>query len=237
MRAPIRGRSIGNTRMYQPAAFAVTDPVEIEAVLRGLRLGCLVTHDEAGLCATHMPFLYDAERRVLTGHLARANPHWRRAGETTALAIFQGPDAYVSPSWYPSKRQHGRVVPTWNYETAHIHGRLSWRHETDWLIAQVSALSAHHEASRAAPWAVSDAPEDYIRNLTAAIVGLELTIERVEVTRKLSQNRPEADRLGVIAGLAESPAESEREVAAIMAGSRPTKDLPDSGRWGGLTHM
>lgn len=208
--------------MYQPAAFAVTDPAEIEAVLLRLRLGCLVTHDEAGLCATHMPFLYDAKRQVLTGHLARANPHWQRAGAAPALAIFQGPDAYISPSWYASKRQHGRVVPTWNYEVAHVHGHLTWRHETEWLIAQVSALTDHHETARDAPWAVSDAPEDYVRNLTAAIVGLELSIERVEVTRKLSQNRPEADRTGVIDGLGASTVESERALAAVIPDPRRT---------------
>jgi transcriptional regulator len=207
--------------MYQPTAFAVTDPDEIEAVLRGLRLGCLVTHDVAGLCATHMPFLYDRGRRALTGHLARANPHWTRAGGAVGLAIFQGADAYVSPSWYPSKKQHGRVVPTWNYEAAHIHGRLTWRHEADWLLAQVSALSDHHEASRAAPWAVSDAPEDYIRKLTGAIVGVELTIERVEVTRKLSQNRTPADRSGVAAGLAAGERPSDAAVAALMTDADP----------------
>jgi transcriptional regulator len=207
--------------MYQPTAFAVTDTGEIEAVLANVRLGCLVTHDAEGLCATHMPFLYDAGRRVLTGHLARANPHWSRAGDTAALAIFQGPDAYVSPSFYPSKREHGRVVPTWNYETAHVHGRLTWRHEADWLIAQVSALSDHHEASRAVPWAVSDAPEDYVRKLASAIVGVELAIERVEVTRKLSQNRPEPDRMGVVAGLLASESATDRQIAqAVECASR-----------------
>jgi len=202
--------------MYQPTAFAVIDPAEIEAALRALRFGCLVTHDAEGLCATHLPFLHDAEQRMLTGHIARANPHWTRAGEGAALAIFQGPDAYVSPSFYPSKREHGRVVPTWNYEAVHVHGRLCWRHEPEWLIAQVSALSDRQERGRPAPWAVSDAPEDYIRKLAGAIVGLELRIERVEVTRKLSQNRSEADRKGVIAGLEESAAETDRAVAAAM---------------------
>jgi transcriptional regulator len=153
--------------------------------------------------------------------LARANLHWTRAGGAVGLAIFQGADAYVSPSWYPSKKQHGRVVPTWNYEAAHIHGRLTWRHEADWLLAQVSALSDHHEASRAAPWAVSDAPEDYIRKLTGAIVGVELTIERVEVTRKLSQNRTPADRSGVAAGLAAGERPSDAAVAALMTDADP----------------
>lgn len=207
--------------MYLPDAFAVTDPAQIEAALQSLRFGCLVTHDPAGLFATHMPFLYDAERRVLAGHMARPNPQWERAGDAQALAIFQGPEAYISPSWYPSKARHGRVVPTWNYEAVQVHGRLSWRHEVDWLVAHVTALTDRQEASRPEPWAVSDAPADYIRGLTAGIVGLELAIERVEVKRKLSQNRSEPDRQGVIAGLSASSAEADRRVAAAMMG--PTK--------------
>jgi len=207
--------------MYQPTAFAVTDPAEIEAVLATLRLGCLVTHGFDGFCATHMPFHYEPARRLLTGHIARANPHWARAGDTMGLALFQDADAYVSPSWYPSKQQHGKVVPTWNYVAVHVHGRLTWRHEADWLIAQVSALSDKHEATRPAPWAVSDAPEDYIRNLAGAIVGIELAIDRVEVTRKLSQNRSASDRSGVIAGLADSPRDTDRALASLMTDANP----------------
>lgn len=203
--------------MYAPHQFAVTDEAEIEAVLRALRLGCLTTwSSEAGLQATHMPFLYDAGRRTLNAHMARANPHWQRAGEGAALAIFQGLNAYISPSWYPSKRQHGKVVPTWNYEAIHVRGRIQWREEPDWLVAHVTALSDRHEASRAEPWAVSDAPADYIRNLSAAIVGLDMEIEQVEVKRKLSQNRPRPDQLGVIAGLSASEIESDHAVAAAM---------------------
>lgn len=164
-----------------------------------------------------MPFLYDAERRVLSGHIARPNPQWERAGDGEALAIFQGPEAYITPSWYPSKAQHGRVVPTWNYEAAHVYGRLSWRHEADWLVAHVSALTDRQESSRPEPWAASDAPADYIRGLTGGIVGLELAIARVELKRKLSQNRSEPDRRGVIAGLSASPSETDRSVAAMMA--------------------
>jgi transcriptional regulator len=207
--------------MYAPNHFVVTDEAEIDAVLRSLRLGCLTTCDaEAGLQATHMPFLYDAERRALNAHVARANPHWRSAGDTAGLVIFQGVNAYVSPSWYPSKHQHGRVVPTWNYEAVHVRGRVSWRHEADWLVAHVSALSDRHEAGRAVPWAVSDAPADYIQGLAAGIVGLELAIEQVEVTRKMSQNRSSTDRLGVIAGLSASEAESDRAIAAAMQASQ-----------------
>ena len=206
--------------MYVPDAFAVTDEAQIEEALRSLRFGCLVTHDSGGLFATHMPFLYDAERRCLTGHMARANPHWERAGETTALAVFQGAEAYISPSWYPSKAEHGRVVPTWNYEAVHVYGRLAWRHDADWLVPHVTALTLRQEASRAEPWAVSDAPADYVRTLARGIVGLELAIDRVEAKRKLSQNRSEQDQSGVIAGLSASDQESDRTLAAAMSARR-----------------
>jgi transcriptional regulator len=202
--------------MYAPHQFSVTDSAEIEAALAAVRLGCLVTHDAEGLTATHMPFLYDHARHVLTGHIARANPHWRRAGDADALAIFQGPNAYISPSWYQAKQETGRVVPTWNYEAIHVHGRAAWTLDPEWLIAQVSALSDRHEASRDQPWAVSDAPADYIRRMADGIVGLELSIERVEVTRKMSQNRPAADQAAVVGGLSSSPAESDRAMAEAM---------------------
>jgi transcriptional regulator len=202
--------------MYTPSAFAVTDPDEVEAVLRAARFGCLVTHDAAGLFATHMPFLYDPERRVLTGHIARPNPHWERAGDGEALVIFQGPEAYVSPSAYPSKAEHGRVVPTWNYEAAHVYGRLTWRHDVDGLIDHVGALTDREEAGSPAPWSTDDAPMDFIHALARGVVGLELAIERVEVKRKLSQNRPEPDRLGVIDALSASDDPGDRATARAM---------------------
>jgi transcriptional regulator len=203
--------------MYLPTAFAVTDPADIEAALRSQSFGCLVTGGAEGLFATHMPFLYDVDARRLTGHMARPNPHWERPCKGEALVIFQGPQAYVSPSWYPSKQRNSRVVPTWNYEAVHVYGALSWRQEVDWLAAHVGALTDRHEAGRAEPWAVSDAPAEFIRGLASNIVGLELAISRIEVKRKLSQNRSEADRLGVIVGLETSPIETDRQVAAAMA--------------------
>jgi transcriptional regulator len=203
--------------MYLPAAFAVSDPDEIEMALERQSFGCLVTGDGDGLFATHMPFLYDTAARRLTGHMARPNPHRQRAGEGEALVIFQGPQAYVSPGFYPSKQQNPRVVPTWNYEAVHVYGRLNWHEDADWLVAHVTALTERQESGRAEPWAVSDAPADFIRGLAAGIVGVELEISRVEAKRKLSQNRSAADRLGVIAGLEASPVATDRELAAAMA--------------------
>ena len=203
--------------MYIPDAFAVTDPAEIAALLGGARLAVLVTHGAEGLFATHLPLIHDAAAGTLNGHMARTNPHRARAGDGEALVIVQGVEAYVSPSFYPAKAEHGRVVPTWNYEVVHVHGRLTWHEEADWLHANVAALTDRFEAGREPPWALADAPESYVAGMLRAIVGVELAITRVEAKRKLSQNRGEADRAGVIEGLAASPREGDRAVAAAMA--------------------
>ena len=202
--------------MYQKDIFAVTEAAEIDAILGAARLGCLITHGPKGLFATHMPFVYDVERRSLAGHIARENPHPELAGDEEALIIFQGLDAYVSPSWYPSKVKHGRVVPTWNYEVAHVYGRLTWRREASWLRPHLAQLTDRFEAPRAQPWAVDDAPGDYLERMMAGVVGVELAITRVEAKRKLSQNRPDVDRLGVIAGLSDSDHPTERAMAELM---------------------
>lgn len=143
--------------MYAPVAFRVEDPVEIAAMLVEIRLALLVTTGPEGLSASHLPFMYEPERNRLVGHLARANPHRALAGEGEALAIVPGPEAYVSPAWYPSKAEHGRVVPTWNYTAVHIHGRLSWIEDAEHLRELVGELTERMEAGRPAPWAVSDA--------------------------------------------------------------------------------
>lgn len=187
--------------MYAPDAFAVTDAVEVEGMLNRAPLGCLVTQGPDGLFASHLPFVHDRGSGTLAGHLARANPHRSAACDGEALVIFQGPNAYVTPSWYPSKAAHGRVVPTWNYEAVHVYGEIVWREDADWLRANVEALTRRFEAGRSIPWSVEDAPVAYVDRLIAGVVGVELRIMRVEAKRKLSQNRPQADREGVIAGL------------------------------------
>jgi transcriptional regulator len=199
-----------------PEAFAVTEEAERADLLERLAFGCLVTHGPDGLFASHLPFVYDAKRKVLAGHLARANPHQSRAGEAEALVIFQGANAYVSPSWYPSKVKHGRVVPTWNYEVVHVRGRLSWREDPAWLRGHLNALTDRFEASRAKPWAVADAPEDYLERMIGGIVGLEIATEDIQAKRKLSQNRDDPDRFGVIAGLSASDSATDRDVATAM---------------------
>ncbi len=203
--------------MYVPPAFREDDRQILHEVMRGARLSSLVTATAEGLIATPLPLLLDeaeGERGVLYGHVARANPQWQKQPLGEALAIFMGPDAYVTPSWYPSKAEHGKVVPTWNYSAVHAYGPVEFFTDEDRLLAVVTRLTQLHEAPREAPWAVSDAPGDFIKAQLRGIVGLRLPIARLEGKRKLSQNRNAADRAGVARGLAESDRPMERLVAS-----------------------
>jgi transcriptional regulator len=191
--------------MYIPAHFA-PDEATVTELLRRHGAADLVTLTAEGLVATMLPFVYvpDAgEHGALHGHLARNNAQWKLPARGEALAIVRGPDAYITPSWYTSKAEHGRVVPTWNYVTAHVYGRLVIRDDPDWTENLVRRLTAKHEAGRAHPWSVDDAPRAFIEGQLRAIVGVELAITRIEAKAKLSQNRPAADVAGVIAGLRE----------------------------------
>jgi transcriptional regulator len=200
--------------MYNPASFAETRPEILEAAMAAHPLATLVTIGSNGLEASHIPLLHyrtETGPGVLRGHLARANPQWRdHLPLNEALAIFSGPQHYVSPAWYPSKQEHGKVVPTWNYVVVHAHGSLRVRNEPEWLLENVCALSDVHESEREVPWRVADAPPEFIQNLLKAIVGVELTINRLEGKWKVSQNRPIADREGVVRSLEtlDSPAAS-----------------------------
>jgi transcriptional regulator len=163
----------------------------------------LITITPHGLVATMLPFVYDAsvgDRGALLGHVARNNDQWRLPLLGEALVIVRGPDGYVSPGWYASKAEHARVVPTWNYVTAHVYGELVVHDDPDWLRQLVGRLTVKHEAPQTQPWAVTDAPASYVAGQLRAIVGLEVRISRIEAKAKLSQNRPEADVAGVIEG-------------------------------------
>lgn len=205
--------------MYVPPAFREDDLAALHATIRQARLATLVTATDEGLVATPLPLLLAPEEGpygTLHGHLARANPHWRLPPKGDAMALLMGPDAYVSPSWYAAKREHGKVVPTWSYVAVHAYGPAELYDDPDRLLAVVTRLTDLHERSRAEPWAVGDAPQPFVRAQLKAIVGLRLPIARIEGKRKMSQNRSAADRAGVAAGLAASGRASERAVAALI---------------------
>jgi transcriptional regulator len=191
--------------MYIPAQFAA-DEEAVRHLLHHAGAADLITVTEQGLCASMLPLVYDPDagpHGTLLGHLARNNEQWRLPAQGEALVIVRGPDAYITPSWYASKTEHGRVVPTWNYITAHVYGELQVHDDPVWLDAQVRRLTAQHEAGRAEPWSVDDAPAAYVAGQLRAIVGLEIRIARVQAKFKLSQNRPAADIDGVVEGLRE----------------------------------
>ena len=188
--------------MYVPAHFSAGD-TEVRELLAGCDTADLVTSTPRGLVATFLPVLYDpsaGEHGALLAHVARNNDQWREPAAGESLFIVHGPDAYVSPSWYPSKREHGRAVPTWNYLTAHVYGRLVVHDDPAWVESMVRRLTDRHEGRRDRGWSVDDAPAAFIAGQLRAIVGLELVISRVEAKAKLSQNRPDADRAGVVEG-------------------------------------
>ncbi|MCG6577206.1 FMN-binding negative transcriptional regulator [Pseudomonas sp. AF32] len=213
--------------MYNPKAFAVEELTQLQHMIGECRLAVLVTQGEQGLQASHLPLLLDPQQGpngTLYGHLARANPQWRdlEAG-AEALVIFAGADAYVSPAFYPGKAEHGKVVPTWNYLAVHAYGTAEVFSDAHRLRNLVSALTDRHEAGRAQPWKVDDAPPDYIDSMLKAIVGFALPIQRLEGKRKLSQNRTPADAAGVRNGLAASPDPQDQALSRLMP-APPTEE-------------
>ncbi|HET7551891.1 MAG TPA: FMN-binding negative transcriptional regulator [Gemmatimonadaceae bacterium] len=213
--------------MYIPSTFAECDLPTLHAFVEANPLATLVTNSPAdGLFATHLPLVLDrgtGSLGTLVGHLARANPHARHvsAGPMPCLAIFTGPQAYITPEWYLTKQQTGRVVPTWNYVAVHASGELRLRDDPAFLREHLEALTRQHEANRAPGWQVSDAPADYIERQMKAIVGVEIAIDRLEGKWKMSQNRPAPDIEGVIQGLEASGTAQNQAVAAIVRARRP----------------
>ncbi len=204
--------------MYQPAHFREDDPAVQHALIRAHPAGLLVTHGTAGLEANLIPFVLDAgagPKGTLKGHLARPNPQWRNADPSAeALVVFQGPEAYITPSWYATKAETGKVVPTWNYAIVQVRGRMRAIDDRDWLRDQIEALTRSQEDKRDAPWHVGDAPAAYVDAMIRGIVGIEIEIAGIEGKWKASQNRPAEDRSGVVAGLRGEASDA----AAAMAG-------------------
>lgn len=202
--------------MYVPPHFREDHTDILHQFIRCTGLATLVTLTKDGLIASHVPMLLEPEPApygTLIGHLAGPNPQARGAiGE--ALTIFLGPDAYITPSWYETKRKTGKVVPTWNYAAVHAAGPISFFDDRPRLLDVVTRLTQRHESDRPAPWAVSDAPEDFIQSMLRGIVGFTIPIARLEGKWKMSQNRPQADRAGVVAGL---QADDQHDVATLVA--------------------
>ena len=216
--------------MYLPAHFNETRPEVMHALMRAHPLCTLVTQCGSGLAANHVPVQTLDEPKPLgciRGHIARANPLWRDyQPETQALAIFQGPQVYISPSFYPSKATTGEVVPTWNYAVVHASGTVRFIQDAGWLRDFVAGLTATHEAPRTQPWKIDDAPAPYIDKMLSLIVGFEFSIATLSGKWKVSQNRSQADQQGVIRNLQNADDADSRELAATLAALAPEPESP-----------
>ena len=218
--------------MYCPRPFREDRLSALHALVRSHSLGAWTCWADNRLVVNHVPFLLAeeaGESGTLVGHVARGNPVWKSIangdpdgarggvpGAVPSVVVFQGPQTYITPSWYPSKQVHGKVVPTWNYAVVHAHGRPRVIEDKAWLLAHVEQLSDTHEAERESPWRVSDAPQNYIDKMLDGIVGIEIPIQTLEGRWKVSQNKPPADKSGVAGGLSESPDAVAREMATLV---------------------
>ncbi|RDS85593.1 FMN-binding negative transcriptional regulator [Dyella psychrodurans] len=200
--------------MYLPKSFHETRLDVLHALIRAYPFGTVVMHGDGGLAANHLPFEL-ASDTMLHGHVARGN-ELANADGASVLVIFQAADGYISPNWYPSKHETGREVPTWNYAVVHVHGRLRVTDDKAWLRQLLEKLTDRHEANQPTPWHVSDAPEDHIESMLRHIVGIEISIDRIEGKFKLSQNHPDANRAGVLKGLSERNSRRDSELLELM---------------------
>jgi len=211
--------------MYLPSHFEECRPEVLQSLMRTHPLATLVTLTSTGLVANHIPLQLQpgaAGLGILRGHVARANPLWSDLVDgIEALAIFQGPDHYISPTWYPSKQEHGKVVPTWNYCTVHAYGALRVHQELGWIRTQVEALTAWQEASQPQPWSVADAPPEFVDSMLRQIVGIEIAITRLVGKWKVSQNQPASNRAGVAAALANGGDADAGAMAALIRENPP----------------
>lgn len=206
--------------MYGATHFEKSDSSVLHDLIRKHSLGIWTTWVDGELIVNHVPFLLDdtrGARGTLVGHVARGNPIWKNIGRgAPSVVVFQGPQTYITPSWYPSKHAHGKAVPTWNYAVVHAHGEPIAIEDKDWLLAHVSQLSDTHEAEQALPWRVADAPRDYVDKMLRAIVGIEIPIQALTGKWKVSQNKPAADKLGAIAGLTARADTASKEMAILI---------------------
>ncbi|MCC0044332.1 MAG: FMN-binding negative transcriptional regulator [Brucellaceae bacterium] len=203
--------------MYMPSSAREERRDVLIAAMRDIQFAALVSSGPEGLHATHLPILLreEGDDLLIEAHVAKGNPHWKLAGAPT-LAIFQGPQAYIHPGWYESKKEHGRVVPTWTYIAVHAHGSIEAFDAQEELLDHVGRLTSQNEEKRAEPWAVTDAPEKYLDAMTRAIVGIRMRVERIEGSWKLNQHKSDADRAGVVSGLAAEERAGAQAISAQM---------------------
>jgi transcriptional regulator len=208
--------------MYLPAQFEESRTEVLRALMSEHPFATLVTLGDEGLTANHLPLHLEPEIGAfgaLQGHVARANPVWQKAADTDVLVIFHGPQVYVTPSWYETKREHGKAVPTWNYVVVHVRGRLRAIDDPIWVREQLEMLVTHHEDGFDEPWEIDDAPPDYIDKMLGAIVGIEIVISELRGKWKISQNQPPANRAGVVAGLHEQGTDDALQMADLVEGT------------------
>jgi len=207
--------------MYQPKSFRQDNVDEMKAMMKAYPLATLVTTGQHGLEANHIPLILKevaTGEHVLWGHMAKANPLWQELDDSASvLAIFHGPNGYVSPNYYPTKQEHGKVVPTWNYVAVHVRGQLAFIHEDHWKLEMLNNLTAQHESQQKDPWSVNDAPKEFTQSLLGAIVGFEIRVTAIDGKWKAGQNQPHKNRKGTIDGLSVSPNQADIKMAEVMS--------------------
>ncbi|MEM0910762.1 MAG: FMN-binding negative transcriptional regulator [Pseudomonadota bacterium] len=204
--------------MYIPPKFKQTDTAQLYSLIQKYPFATMVTHSEAGLDAIHLPLLLrkEGESHQLVGHIAKANPVWKSCDGQPTLIVFNGPEHYVSPNYYPTKKENGRAVPTWNYAVVHVKGTIQCRHDKEWLQDVINELTNTSEQAQISPWAMDDAPDNYIDKLLQAVVGIEVSIEDIQGKWKLSQNQPDINRAGVYEGLSKNTDDKAKKMAELV---------------------
>ena len=205
--------------MHIPKKFEQQDPDQLAGIIREYPFANLVTHSDSGLNVNHVPFVLDQSdgKQLLKGHIARVNPLWKNVdNHSEVLVVFNGPNCYVSPNYYPTKKEHGKAVPTWNYITVHVKGNMSFIHDERWNLDMLNSLTSQYEAGRPDPWSVTDAPEVYTQRMIRGIVGLEIAVSSITGQWKVSQNQPDENIQGVIGGLSQESNSDAQKIAELV---------------------
>ncbi len=205
--------------MHVPKKFQQNDPSHLKGIIQQYPFGTLITHSDTGLEANHIPFILNQSdgKDVLQAHLAKVNPLWQNVQDNSdVLVVFHGPNCYVSPNYYPTKKETSKAVPTWNYIAVHVKGVMSFKHDAEWNLEMIDQLTMQHEQGQTIPWSTTDAPEPYIQKMLSAIVGIEIEISSIQGQWKLSQNQPVRNQEGVVSGLSEVNQGDTQKIAELV---------------------